>query len=120
MLSKMTGHTGKSPCRACEVVGTLQGGHNYVVLNPPTPAPKDGPGPYDPAALPLRTHETILRQSAEVESATNRAKTARDTGVTGASILAQVPGIDMVQSFGIEFMHLMFENIVKVSHTDIF
>ncbi|KAK4690203.1 hypothetical protein P7C70_g9653, partial [Phenoliferia sp. Uapishka_3] len=68
---------------------------------------------YDINNLPLRTHTTIMEDARGVVASANRETAASASGVGGVAIVAELPGVDLVDSMVLELMHLFFENIVK-------
>ncbi|KAF7292190.1 hypothetical protein MIND_01246300 [Mycena indigotica] len=71
---------------------------------------------YDPEELPLRTHAEIVNQGREVESAASMAESdrlAKKYGVKGVPLLSYLGSISFPQSFPFDFMHLIWENLVK-------
>jgi hypothetical protein len=71
---------------------------------------------YDPENFPLRTHDEILQQGREVDSCeTNTAAKRLSTkyGIKGVPVLSYVPGISFPLSFPYDFMHLIWENLIK-------
>lgn len=115
-LMCMKGHNGKHPCRACKVVGIRYGTHYYIPLARPFAQAHEGPRTYDPYNLPMRTHQEFLRDAIHVEEAQSRNASdtrGRDTGINGLSTLAQLSSLTFPGSFPHDFMHLMFENVIK-------
>ncbi|KAI4518976.1 hypothetical protein K525DRAFT_181401, partial [Schizophyllum commune Loenen D] len=125
MVMRMKGHNAFLPCRMCNI---------YGVRNPTKPRATTHYVPlhrghrdfsiddskttriYDAGALPLRTHAEIVRQAEEIEtapSATASAELARAYGINGSSVLYQLPSISFPTSFPYDFMHLVFENVMK-------
>jgi hypothetical protein len=71
---------------------------------------------YDPNNLPLRTQQEIISQGKEVEAATTTAEAerrAKKSGVKGVPILSYLHSLSFPNSFPYDFMHLIWENLVK-------
>lgn len=113
-LMRMKGHNGYRPCRACEIVGISDPGSTNKTYY--TPLHRSGTGSYDPLHLPLRTHDQFMRQACEVASASTGAEEGRrgtHCGIAGVPMLSKLSSISFPTSFPHDFMHLMFENVVK-------
>lgn len=117
------GHNGKSPCRACSILGVhaTEGPdlNTYYVplLRPFSKEPANEPRAYDPLNLPRRTHTEFIVQAIHVGSTKNdteEARRGRDTGINALSPLARLSSIDFPGSFPHDFMHVIFENIVPL------
>jgi len=122
MIMRMKGHNGFSPCRMCEIVGlripNSRATTHYVPLNraghPQVHA--DDVETYDPEHLPLRTHSGFLTQAREVQIAPSNAEAirlAKKCGIKGVPILSYLPSLTFPASFPYDFMHLIWENLVK-------
>ncbi|OBZ68331.1 hypothetical protein A0H81_11890 [Grifola frondosa] len=75
-----------------------------------------GPTLYDPANLPLRTHHEILMQAREVQVAPTGAEEghlAKCYGVKGVAVLSCLSSLTFPTSFPYDFMHLIWENLLK-------
>ncbi|GBE87125.1 hypothetical protein SCP_1003720 [Sparassis crispa] len=120
MIMCMKGHNGYAPCRMCKIVGV------QVPNAPRSPyyVPLDrsrhpAPGAiisYDPAALPKCTHEDILTQACEVQSARTDAEAerlAKAYGIKGVPLLSCLSSLSFPLSFPYNFMHLIWENVIK-------
>lgn len=71
---------------------------------------------FDPAHLPLRTHSEFLTQAREVQFAATQANSDRLSkkyGVKGVPILSALSSLTFPSSFPYDFMHLIWENVVK-------
>jgi hypothetical protein len=71
---------------------------------------------YDAGNLPLRTHSEIVSQGREVETAETTAEAerlAKRYGVKGVSVLAHLGSLSFPESFPYDFMHLIWENLIK-------
>ncbi|KDQ11950.1 hypothetical protein BOTBODRAFT_113785 [Botryobasidium botryosum FD-172 SS1] len=114
-LMNMKGHNGVCPCRACTIVGIrIKGSKNnthYVPLH------CSGPGSsYHPLNLPLRTHDQFMTNARDVEEAASHAESdwlAKQYGIKGIPALAALGSLSFPTSFPYDFMHLVWENIVK-------
>jgi len=106
----MKGHNGLHPCRFCEILGIRAEGRKvyYVPLYRPE-------GPVDPANLPMRHHDRFIQQGREVlEASTSAAaeRLAKDSGIKGIPLLASLNSLNFPFSFPLNFMHLIFENLI--------
>ncbi|VDC05579.1 unnamed protein product [Peniophora sp. CBMAI 1063] len=128
LIMRMKGANGFSPCRMCSITGVhdpsntantafyfpLDRSNHPAVLADPT-----APRTFDPAALPLRTHEQMIAQGREVQAADAAGSTglrdelARKYGVKGVPLLACLPSVDLAKCCPYDFMHLIWENLVK-------
>lgn len=120
-LMCMKGHGGKSPCRACCILGVRANdgpdtNTYYVPLSRPfSKEPPDEPRVYDPLDLPRRTHAEFIAQAIHVGSAKNdteESRRGRDTGISALSPLARLSSLEFPGSFPHDFMHLIFENVI--------
>lgn len=122
MLMRMKGHNGLSPCRMCEITGLRVPNSrittHYVPhhrLNYPG-LPEDAPRDVDMANLPLRHHRGLLSQAYEVQSAAVTAESnrlAKKYGIKGIPLLSHLKSLSFPVSFPYDFMHLIWENLVK-------
>jgi hypothetical protein len=116
MAMKMKGHNGICPCRFCEIRGVqnpgVQRSPYYVPLNRShTSSPS-----YDPRNLPKRQHPTFMRQAHEVaftDAVGARENLAKQYGIKGVSILSKLSTVRFPDSFPYDFMHLIWENVIK-------
>ncbi|KAF5353611.1 hypothetical protein D9758_013768 [Tetrapyrgos nigripes] len=125
MIMRMIGHNGYSPCRMCKITGVRvpdSGGTTlYVPLDRSTHpdvdgAPDDVVRTYDPQNLPLCTHDDMYAQAKHVEAAPSEAEAnrrSRSTGIKGATILFNLHSLKFPDCFPYDFMHLIWENLVK-------
>jgi len=122
MIMRMKGHNGISPCRMCEIVGlrvpNSRATTHYVPLDrsqhPHVQA--DATQLYEASNLPLRTHDKLLAQAAQVQSAmtnVNADDLSKKFGIKGIPDLSYVPTLSFPSSFPYDFMHLIWENLVK-------
>ncbi|KAL1686110.1 hypothetical protein GGG16DRAFT_64889 [Schizophyllum commune] len=125
MVMRMKGHNGYSPCRMCKIVGVRipqkpnvtthyvplhRANHESVQSDPSATAIYDG------GHLPMRSHEEMMRQATEVQFAPNTAtanRLAKRYGIKGLSVLRHLSSLAFPTSFPFDFMHLIFENVVK-------
>ncbi|KAF7302298.1 hypothetical protein MIND_00797300 [Mycena indigotica] len=71
---------------------------------------------YNPEQLPLRTHSEMLQQGQEVENAPSTAaanRLAKQYGVKGVPLLSHLDSLSFPGSFPYDFMHLIWENLIK-------
>ncbi|KZV79108.1 hypothetical protein EXIGLDRAFT_632655 [Exidia glandulosa HHB12029] len=118
-LMCMKGHNALFPCRFCMIRGIRPPGARapalYVPLDRSSHPNHDPAIPrYDPANLPRRSHEDMLRQAREVDAASGgeAERLAKEYGIKGIPILAALPSIRLDRSFPVEFMHLVWLNLV--------
>jgi hypothetical protein len=123
MLMRMKGHNGFSPCRMCNITG-LRVPHgattNYIPLDRSQhPSVKGQVGAvqiFDAEDLPLRSHKQIMAQAHEVQFAkdqTTADRLSRQYGINGISIFSSLHSMRFPTSFPYDFMHLIFENVLK-------
>jgi hypothetical protein len=122
MLMRMKGHNGVSPCRMCKVDGLRvpRGSTtHYVPLDRsrhPDVANSDRVKCYDPLDLPLRTHDEFLEQARKVQFAESSAaedRLSKQYGIKGVPILSTLSSLFFPHSFPYDFMHLIYENVIK-------
>ncbi|CDO68471.1 hypothetical protein BN946_scf184754.g5 [Trametes cinnabarina] len=124
MVMRMKGHNGACPCRMCSIRGIpIPDSRNntlYVPLDRTRhPTVQNSPAAiktYDPDALPLRTHEQFLQQAHEVQFARTGAeeeRLAKQYGIKGIPLLSSLSSLSFPDSFPYDFMHLIWENVVK-------
>lgn len=111
-IMRMKGHNGICPCRFCEIRGIRHptGKVYYVPL-----WREDPTNHYDPMALPKRTHERFLQQAGEVVLAatnTEEDRLATKYGIKGIPLLSLLGSLSFPSSFPLDFMHLIFENLI--------
>ncbi|KAJ2932101.1 hypothetical protein H1R20_g4984, partial [Candolleomyces eurysporus] len=117
MMMLMKEHNGISPCRMCKIVAIRHQGSNtyYVPLHPPCTLSRTLPT-YDPLNLPIRDHDGFLKDARHVQMAPSQAEAdrrARDSGMKGVPILSHIPSLIFPYSFPLNFMHLLWENLIK-------
>jgi hypothetical protein len=126
MVMQMKGHNGASPCRMCKIQGLRAldqpGTAHYVPLDRSSHPniQQDHSGQYvkkyDPFNLPLRTHDELLAQAAEVDATTTIAaadRLSKQYGIKGTPLLSYVHSLFFPSSFPYDFMHLIWENTIK-------
>lgn len=80
------------------------------------PLYRPGGNSYDPLKLPLRSHDRLMAQAKLVTRATNDAeekKYSQMFGIKGVPILATLSSLSFPRSFPYDFMHLVWENVIK-------
>lgn len=108
----------------CKIIGLrvpgARGTAHYVPLDrsyhPDVQADPDAIAVYDAENLPLRTQDEIISQGKEVEAATTKAQAERlatEYGVKGVPVLSYLRSLSFPGSFGYDFMHLIWENLIK-------
>lgn len=125
MIMCMKGHNGFSPCRMCEIHGLCgtRGTTLYVPLDRARHPEMRANGEtvisrihcYDAQNLPLRNHDNLLSQAAEVQSAntvTDAVRLAREYGIKRVPLLSYLPSLSFPHSFPYDFMHLIWENLI--------
>jgi hypothetical protein len=126
LLMWMKGHNGLVPCCFCKIQGLKVPGPramtHYIPLHrrnhPAMQAITDSSTirVYNSAALPLHSHEKIHTQGKHVEMTLVKAQheaLAKEYGVKGCSILFNLSSLTFPTCFPYNFMHLIWENIIK-------
>ncbi|THH27119.1 hypothetical protein EUX98_g7065 [Antrodiella citrinella] len=122
LMMRMKGHNGLCPCRTCNILGvrvpnSRKTTHYVPLSRDQLPRPPDGTNPtYDPSDLPIRTQAELLAQAREVEDAPSAAaaeRLAKAYGVKGVPLLSVLSSLNFPYSFPYDFMHLLWENVVK-------
>jgi len=111
-VMRMKGHNDFCPCHFCEIHGVRYpaGCVYYVPL-----ARVDGDTSYNAITLQKRTHKQFLNQAEEVITAETTAEEDRLSmayGIKGVPLLSLVGTLTLPLSFPLDFMHLIFENLV--------
>ena len=110
MLMRMKGHNGISPCRACQILATpLRRGNQVTYYVVSTFGD-------NPEWQKLRNHPTMMQQAREVEDAPTKAQAgalAKKYGIKGKSVLSDIGSIQFPSSFPYDFMHLVWEGVIK-------
>ncbi|PPR04228.1 hypothetical protein CVT24_013310 [Panaeolus cyanescens] len=112
LITRMKGQNGRSPCRFCKIKGRIYKRTYYVPLKRSTTV---NPTLYDPANLPMRTQEELDAQIAEIDAATTqnaRVELEKEYGVRGKAYLTTLSSISIPNSFPLDFMHLIWENLI--------
>ena len=120
LILKMKGHNGIRSCRSCNIKGLrvpdTDSTMHYVPLDRSS-HPCAGPIPkYDPRNLPLRSHEEFHANAQAVITAETRAEEERLGklyGIKGRTILLSLDSLSFPHSFPYDFMHLIYENLIK-------
>jgi hypothetical protein len=123
MVMRMKGHNGVCPCRACEITGVRVPGVErsplYVPLDrsrhPESKAAR-AIKKFDPLDLPLREHNRFMEQAREVQMADTVKDSndlSRQYGIKGIPLLSHLSSLSFPASFPYDFMHLIWENVVK-------
>jgi hypothetical protein len=108
-----TGHNSYQACRFCYLRGTYctTNKHIYYPLSPP----KRSTGTHNkPDELPEKTHADYLQDIEDVENADTRTasrQTIKATGINGRSILLELKSVNFPDSFPVDIMHCLFENV---------
>ena len=71
---------------------------------------------YDPTGLPLWSHANFLDTARAVQMAPTAAQSnilAKNSGIKGIPILSYLPSLFFPNSFPYNFMHLIFEKVMK-------
>jgi hypothetical protein len=124
MVMRMKGHNGLVPCRMCKITAlrtpnSRSPGHYVPLHRARHPTVKNNntvTHVYDPANLPLRTHADFLETARAVQMAPTTAQSnilAKNSGIKGIPILSYLPSLFFPYSFPYDFMHLIFENVMK-------
>jgi hypothetical protein len=124
MVMRIKGHNGLRPCRMCHIKGlripNSRATTHYVPLDrsrhPDVRCDNTATKKYDPSQLPLRTHADFLEQGHQVQFASNGTdfeNLSKQFGVKGISVLTSLSSIYFPSSFPYDFMHLIFENVIK-------
>jgi hypothetical protein len=125
MIMRMLGTNAIFPCRACHIRGVrvpgAKGTTHYVPLDRSRhPAVRADPtlvASYDPLDLPMRTHMEFMSQAEHVEAAPYAAehtRRAKACGIKGVPIISRLSSVSFPDSFPLDFMHLIWENVVKL------
>jgi hypothetical protein len=71
---------------------------------------------YDPNHLPMRSHDRLIAQAKEVQSLSTNSEVedlAKQYGIKGVPILSYLHSLFFPSSFPYDFMHLIWENLIK-------
>jgi tnp2 family transposase len=117
MIMRMKGHNAISPCRMCNIQGiripSSRITTHYVPLNCDHFSGVN-PG-YLAHSLPLRNHDTFLKQAVEVQTAlttTASERLAIKYGIKGLPLLTALTSLSFPLSFPYDFMHLIWSNLI--------
>jgi hypothetical protein len=124
MVMHMKGHNGLRPCRMCNIpalrIPSSRATTHYVPLDrsrhPDIVHSPSAIKVFDGTDLPMHTHEEILEQAHQVDACNTDVEALRlskDYGVKGVPLVSHVPGLRLPQSFPYDFMHLIWENVIK-------
>ena len=120
LLLKMKGHNGIAPCRMCNIHGVrIPGGDStmhYVPLDRSSHPEAGQILKYNPERLPMRTHTEFLNNAESVIIARTRTEEDRLSkiyGIKGKTILISLDLLSFPASFLYDFMHLIYENLIK-------
>lgn len=111
-LLNIKGHNGITPCRGCKIKAIRGLGKTYYV--PLTSY--DGKQLCDPCNLPLRVHSDWASATSEIALQPTKAKknkVAQVHGIKGMPAVGRVGSINFARGMPWDFMHLLFENVVK-------
>lgn len=117
MIMRMKGHNAISPCRMCNIQGVRIPSSSITTHY--TPLNRDhfpgvNPG-YEAHSLPLRNHDTLLKQAVEVQTALTSAASERlatKYGIKGLPLLSALSSLSFPLSFPYDFMHLIWSNLI--------
>lgn len=124
LLLRMKGHNALCPCRFCEILGVRIPNNtattHYVPLDRKNhPAVLDGSSAvasYDARELPMRTTASFLKQGKEVDNAPTKTRAeelSKVYGIKGSTILSSLSSIILPFACPYDYMHLMWENLIK-------
>ena len=119
-LLNIKGHNGKCPCRSCKIKAINNPDSPdktyYAPLSHPRKQGEQHRFSLDPLHLPLRAHRDWADATAQLAN-TNLVKDhkalAMELGIKGMPALTRVGSIDYARGVPWDFMHLLFENVVK-------
>jgi hypothetical protein len=114
-LLNIKGHNEITPCRSCKI---------KAVNNPESDdktyyVPLMQPGhkkTWEPHNLPIREHRDWAKATLEIANESKKTKkndVAKSHGIKGMPMFGRVGSIDYAQGVPWDFMHLLFENVVK-------
>ena len=107
MLMNMKGVNGISPCRNCKIVA--------IPISSDTNRTHYIPLTTDLTSLGRNHVELVAaaRQVDEAETVTAANKIAKETGIKGTPLLSTLDSLAFPQSFPLDFMHIVWENVIK-------
>lgn len=112
------GHNGFSPCRSCKMKGVrnVTGGQTNYYIPLTQPAIEGEPlKSWDPADLPLRTHNSFGAALTDIKKAKTKKEAAALEmyhGINNSPALHRVSSVDLAQCYPWDWMHLFLENII--------
>ncbi|QRV90366.1 Transposase family tnp2 [Ceratobasidium sp. AG-Ba] len=115
-LEEMKGVGAKVPCRGCESTAIYHSAKRTYYIPLVAPLSSNNPGAstaaYNPLDLPNRTEERMKRQMRRMENTTPREyeELAKRYGISGPTILDQIPSLQRPTSYPHEFLHLFLLN----------
>ncbi|CDO74531.1 hypothetical protein BN946_scf184859.g2 [Trametes cinnabarina] len=118
LLMRMKGHNALTSCRMCTICGVRGplGGSKVLYVPLECSGLGDVAGEsYNPAALPLRSHEDFLANTREIDVAPTEAQAERLRklyGIKGIPLLSSISSLSFPRSFSYGFMHLIWENSI--------
>ena len=124
MVMRMKGHNGIIPCRMCLIEaicipGSRSSTHYVLLDHSQHPNVQQSPTEikkYNLVNLPLWTHAEFMdhaRQAQFAETAAEEEHIAKSTGIKGLPLLSYLSSLFFPLSFPFDFMHLVFENLIK-------
>ena len=108
-----TGHNSYQGCRFCYLRG-IYCANNKHVYYPLLPPKRSTSTRYTSNALPERTHRRYLQDIDTIEnsgSKANRTQSIKAAGINGRSIMFELRSIRFPDSFPVDIMHSLFENV---------
>ena len=119
-LLNVKGHNGKCPCRSCKIKAINNADSPdktyYVPLSHPKKQGDRRRFSLDPLDLPLRAHGDWVDATTQLANATlakDRNALAMELGIKGMPMLKRVGSLNYARGVPWDFMHLLFENVVK-------
>jgi hypothetical protein len=106
------GHNRITPCRGCKIKAVRGCDKTYYV---PLISP-GGQRTCDPSNLPLRLHGDWATTTLEIacqDTKTKKNDVAKSHGIKGMPALRHIHSIDYAHGVPWDFMHFLFENVVK-------
>jgi len=117
MIMRMKGHNAISPCRMCNIQGVRIPSSSitthYIPLN--REHFPDVEHEYQANSLPLRNHQTFIKQAMEVHTASTSTasdRLATKYGIKGLPLLTALTSLSFPLSFPYDFMHLIWCNLI--------
>lgn len=107
MLMKMMGVNGILPCRNCKIVAIPIPGDTNQTHYVPLTTDLTGLG---------RSHMAMMADAKgvdEAETLSAAKRIAKETGIKGTPLLSTLDSITFPQSFPLDFMHIIWENVIK-------